>query len=175
MFDLNPRHIPICRRVKSSVGLDFARNLPFPDGHRLIFSPIGKEPKMKILVGYDGSNSAKEALKLARAHAQAFGGRVEIVESLPGGSATEAAQIQTAEEDLLYAKTVCEKENIACKTHLLVRGLTAGEDLVKFAAENQIEEIIIGVKRRSKVGKLIFGSNAQYIILNASCPVVSVK
>ena len=130
---------------------------------------------MKILVGYDGSNAAKEALKLARAHVKAFGGQVEIVESLPGGSATEAGQIQTAEEDLLYAKTVCEREKIACKTHLLVRGLTAGEDLVRFAEENKIEEIIIGVRRRSKVGKLLFGSNAQYIILNATCPVVTVK
>ena len=39
----------------------------------------------------------------------------------------------------------------------------------------QVEEIIIGVRRRSKVGKLLFGSTAQYVILNAPCPVVSVK
>jgi len=53
--------------------------------------------------------------------------------------------------------------------------LEAGEDLVQLAEEKQIDEIIIGVRRRSKVGKLIFGSTAQYVILNAPCPVVSVK
>jgi nucleotide-binding universal stress UspA family protein len=57
----------------------------------------------------------------------------------------------------------------------LVRGLRPGEDLVQFAKENGIDEIIIGVRRRSKVGKLVFGSTAQYVILNAPCPVVSVK
>jgi nucleotide-binding universal stress UspA family protein len=38
-----------------------------------------------------------------------------------------------------------------------------------------MEEIIIGVRRRSKVGKLLFGSTAQYVILKAPCPVVSVR
>lgn len=130
---------------------------------------------MKILVGYDGSNCAKDALRLARTHAKAFGAQVEIVQSMPGGSATEAKEIQTAEEDLAYAKGLCEEEKIVCQTHLLIRGLTPGEDLVKFTEENQIEEVIIGIKRRSKVGKLLFGSNAQFTILNAPCPVVTVK
>jgi len=45
---------------------------------------------------------------------------------------------------------------------------------VEFAQDNKIDEIVIGVKRRSKVGKMVFGSNAQYVILNAPCPVVTV-
>ena len=49
---------------------------------------------------------------------------------------------------------------------------TPGERL---ANENGIDEVIIGVHRRSKVGKLVFGSTAQYVILNAPCPVVAVK
>jgi nucleotide-binding universal stress UspA family protein len=53
--------------------------------------------------------------------------------------------------------------------------MTPGEDLVDYAGENGIDEIIIGIKRRSKVGKLLFGSNAQYVILKAPCPVVTVK
>jgi nucleotide-binding universal stress UspA family protein len=38
-----------------------------------------------------------------------------------------------------------------------------------------VDAIIIGVKRRSKVGKLLFGSNAQYVIIKADCPVTTVK
>ena len=60
-------------------------------------------------------------------------------------------------------------------THLLIRGLSAGEDLVQFAEEEMVDEIIIGIRRRSKVEKLVFGSTAQFVILKAHCPVVTVK
>ena len=50
-----------------------------------------------------------------------------------------------------------------------------GEDIVGFAKDNGADEIIIGVKSRSKVGKLLFGSTAQAVILQAHCPVVTVK
>jgi len=52
---------------------------------------------------------------------------------------------------------------------------STGEDLVNHAKDKDIDEIIIGVRRRSKVGKLVFGSTAQYVILEAPCPVVAVK
>jgi nucleotide-binding universal stress UspA family protein len=52
---------------------------------------------------------------------------------------------------------------------------SAGEQLVDFAERNNVDEIIIGVGRRSKVGKALFGSTAQHIILNAPCPVVTIK
>jgi nucleotide-binding universal stress UspA family protein len=68
-----------------------------------------------------------------------------------------------------------EKEGIPCETHVLVRGLTTGEDIVDFAKEHDIDEIVIGIEKTSKVGKLLFGSTAQMIILEATCPVISIK
>jgi nucleotide-binding universal stress UspA family protein len=84
-------------------------------------------------------------------------------------------EVEHATEDLESAKKTVEDDGIACTAKLLVRGMTPGEDIVEYAQEKAIDEIIIGIKRRSKVGKLLFGSNAQYIIIKAPCPVVTVK
>ena len=130
---------------------------------------------MKILVGYDGSNSAKEALNLAKEHAKAFGASVDVVTSMHSGTENQRKEIEEAERGLEWAQSLFEENKISCNTHLLLRGLAAGEDLVNFASESNVNEIIVGVKRRSKVGKLLMGSTAQYVILNAPCPVVSVK
>jgi len=131
---------------------------------------------MRILVGYDGSNVAKEALDIAYKHAKALNIGIYVITSMVGGSGyNKVAEIEKAEKKLEYIKKVAAKADIPCETHLLVRGMTPAEDLVWFAKENPVEEIVIGVKRRSKVGKVVFGSTAQYVILNAPCPVVSVK
>ena len=130
---------------------------------------------MKILVGYDGTNSAKEALNLAKSHAKMFDATVDVVTSMEKGTEGQREQIDQAERGLEWAKSLFEENGIACNTHLLIRGLAPGEDIVEFAEENKIDEIIIGVRRRSKVSKLLLGSTAQYVILQATCPVVSVK
>ena len=130
---------------------------------------------MKILVGYDGSKVAEDALKMAQKHANAFKGDIFIVTSLEQGHTLLKEDIDKAEGKLEYLRTTFNLDDISCETHASVNYLSPGEDLVQFAKDNAIDEIIIGVRRRSKVGKLIFGSTAQYVILNAPCPVVTVK
>jgi nucleotide-binding universal stress UspA family protein len=131
---------------------------------------------MKILVGYDGSNASKAAIELARTHARAFGARVLLVRSMQGGPEVPRLEFEVAEQDLGGTQAAAFMDyGIAAEHHLLVRGLTPGEDLVRFAAEHGVDEIIIGVRRRSKVGKALFGSTTQYVVLNARCPVVTVK
>lgn len=128
---------------------------------------------MKILVGYDGSRSSKEALKLAIKHALAFFATVDVVTSMEKGE--EVEDEEKALLGLAGVKSAVVEKGINCNTHLLIRGRSPGEDLVEFAADNKIDEIIVGVKKRSKVGKLLLGSTAQFVILEAGCPVVSVK
>ena len=130
---------------------------------------------MKIMVCFDGSNVAKDALDLAKKRAKALGAKIELVTSMVGGPEVPKDEFDKAEKNLKAAKTSVHKDDIACGTLLSVRGLEAGEDLVRFAKEEEIDEIYIGVKKRSKVGKFIFGSTAQYVILQAPCPVVTVK
>lgn len=130
---------------------------------------------MKILVGFDGSISSSDALRVAEQHAKAFNGRIELVTSMEKGTEAQREEIETAEKDLEKEKKRLEAEGIPCQTHLLIRGMSPGEDLVDFAEENEVEEIVIGIRKKSKVGKLVFGSTAQFVILTAGCPVVTVK
>ena len=130
---------------------------------------------MKIMVCYDGGDAAKEALKVAKEHAKAFNASVEVVTALEKGLEDEVAKIQAAETELEYAQSFFEDAGISCNKHLLIHGLTAGEDLAQFAQDNKVDQVFIGVKKRSKVGKLVFGSTAQFVILETDCPVVSVK
>ena len=130
---------------------------------------------MKILVGFDGSNVSKEAISLAEKHAVTFKAEIIIAQSMVGGPEVPRKDFQIAEKKIENEKMNLLDKNLSCQSILSVRGLEAGEDLVQLAKENNVDEIIIGVRRRSKVGKLLFGSTAQYVILNAHCPVVSVK
>ena len=130
---------------------------------------------MKIIVGYDGSNTAKEAIAVGVRHANAFNAEIILVHSMVGGPEVPRKEFEDAENILGYEKNNLLDQKIRCKSIMSVRGLEAGEDLVQLADEHKADEIVIGVRRRSKVGKLIFGSTAQFVVLNAACPVVSVK
>ncbi len=80
-------------------------------------------------------------------------------------------------EDKLEAEVKKEFEGISIEynAQLLVTSLEAGEQLVKFAEEEKIDQIFLGIQKTSKVGKLLFGSTAQYVILQSPCPVITVK
>jgi nucleotide-binding universal stress UspA family protein len=130
---------------------------------------------MKILVAFDGSDVAKEAISLAEKHAKVLNAEIILVHSMIGGPNVPRKEFELAENNLAYEKSQLLEKKIPCLSILSVRGMDAGEDLVQLAEEKKVDEIIIGIKKRSKVEKLIFGSTAQHIILNAPCPVVSVK
>jgi len=127
------------------------------------------------VVGYDGSNTGKAALAVAKEQSKAFDAKVFVIESQVGGSDTDAKDIKKGEENLEFAESYLKEQNIPCETHLLVRGVEPGEDIVQFAKDNDADLIIVGVRRRSKVGKLMFGSTAQFVILEGPCPVLTVK
>jgi nucleotide-binding universal stress UspA family protein len=130
---------------------------------------------MKILVGYDYSTVTQDVLALAKQQAQAFKAEVHLLRSLEQGPELNREAIQQAEKNLDHVKREFAALGLACDTHVVVSALSAGEDIVQFAEQNSIDLIVIGVRRRSKVGKLLFGSNAQLIILTAPCPVLTVK
>jgi len=130
---------------------------------------------MKILVGYDGSKVAEEAVKLAQKRAHAFKAEIYILTSLMQSPTLKKEDIDKAESKLEKLRTPFKVDDIPCETQASVNFQSPGEHLVYYAKDNNIDEIIIGVRRRSKVGKMVFGSTAQYVILEAPCPVLAVK
>jgi nucleotide-binding universal stress UspA family protein len=130
---------------------------------------------MRILACYDGVNDPKKVMAVAKLHAKALNAQLDILTATGHSPEIHQQKIRVLEEELELYKKEMEDEGIKCETHLLVRSLSPGEDLVEFAKENDIDEVVIGVKQRSKIGKLIMGSTAQYVILSAPCPVTSVK
>jgi len=130
---------------------------------------------MKILVAYDDSRVSENVLDLAHKHAKAFKAEVCIVITLKQSPKLEKKVIEKAEDKLKKITTHFKANGIPCTSAAVVCFQSPGEELVKFAIDNDIDEIIIGVRKKSNLGKLIFGSNAQYVILKAPCPVITVK
>ncbi|MBF0302118.1 MAG: universal stress protein [Desulfamplus sp.] len=128
---------------------------------------------MKILVSYDNDVRTANVMEVALKRAQQADVEVFFVKSCNADASQE--EIIEVEKKLNYHKELFEQKGVKCETHLLIRGLDHGEDVVRFAKEKAVDEIIYGMKKESKVGKLVFGSNAQYIILEAHCPVLTVK
>ena len=130
---------------------------------------------MKIMVGYDGSDASMKALETAQKHAKAFGGMVYLVHAEKETPELEYKDIKKAERILIDAEHVCKDNKIPSEKHVVINDLEPGESLVQFANEHHIDLIVLGIQKTSKVGKMIFGSTVQYVILEAECPVATVK
>lgn len=130
---------------------------------------------MKILIGYDGSKESRKALDIVKQYAKILSAEAYVLTVVEGGPHAVREVYQKAEEDLTFAKNSIAAAGVRCTAKLSAQGLEPGEDLLQFAEENAIDLIITGIQKRSKMGKLLFGSNAQDVILNAACPVLTVK
>ena len=131
---------------------------------------------MKILVGYDGSPVAKQALKLAQARAKNYGASIEVVYAIVEDPELKYLDIEKVEQMMQKeVNHIFDGNNISYRTHLVITNLNTGQELAEFARQNHIDEIIIGVKRKSKEGKDGFGLTVEDVILNAPCPVVTIK
>jgi nucleotide-binding universal stress UspA family protein len=130
---------------------------------------------MKIVVGFIKTPEGEAALQAAVDEAKLRGGELVVVHSMMGGDHENVEQVLAYREELDEVQDRLSTEGIAHRVHEYVRGYSPAEDLIKAADDEHADLIIIGLRKRSPVGKLLLGSNAQEILLGAHCPVLAVK
>ena len=130
---------------------------------------------MKFVVGYNGSEAAKRALDLACAQAAGWDALVYVIASSKRPNDVEDPLGQEVDAMLQEAKDRLLKARVQCETIALCRGMSPAEDLVKFAVDNGVERIFLGVEKKSVTRKVLLGSTVQYVILKGPCPVVTTK
>ena len=98
-----------------------------------------------------------------------------MISSHRGGKDFDADESVRFEAELDRVKEMLQQKGLEHEVRSLVRGNDPAEDLISVAEAESADFIVIGLRRRRPVGKLILGSNAQRILLDASCPVLAVK
>jgi nucleotide-binding universal stress UspA family protein len=127
-----------------------------------------------IVVGYIPKAEGRAALRRAAQEARLRGARLIVVNSARGPD-FDAEDTVRSEAELDAVRKELADAGIEAEVRQLVRGQDVADDLIAVAEEVAADFIVIGLRRRTPVGKLILGSNAQRILLDALCPVLAVK
>jgi nucleotide-binding universal stress UspA family protein len=128
-----------------------------------------------VVVGFVPKPEGEAALSSGIAEAKLRGAKIVVVNSHRGGSEFDGDASTKAEKEMERIGKVLDDSGVEHELRQLVRGFEPAEDLISIAESADAELIVIGLRRRSPVGKLILGSNAQRILLDAKCPVLAVK
>ncbi|SDQ50795.1 universal stress protein [Quadrisphaera sp. DSM 44207] len=129
---------------------------------------------MAIVVGYVATDEGRAALARALDEARLRGARLLVVDSSRSPARTGSREPERAEADRAELAQRLAASGVAHELHPR-SGPDPADDIIGVAAEHDAELIVIGLRRRTPVGKLILGSNAQRILLEAPCPVLAVK
>lgn len=127
---------------------------------------------MAVVVGFLATVEGRAAFDAAVREATLRKDRVVVVVS--------TRQDEPAEQrhDLDVALASVRDELAATGLDHEIRVLDGGDvadDLIGSAEETDAQLVVIGLRRRSPVGKLILGANAQRVLFDAPCPVLTVK
>lgn len=128
---------------------------------------------MKVLVGYIPTPEGIAAFDYALAHAKASHGSVTVLNTGKDGNYSDPVYASAADIDAVEAELA--SSGVPYEIRRPVDGLPAADAMLATAQEIRADVIVIGLRKRTPVGKLITGSTAQAILLDADCPVIAVK
>jgi nucleotide-binding universal stress UspA family protein len=128
-----------------------------------------------IVVGYVPTAEGRAALRRAAEESKLRGTRLFVTNSNRGGREMDRDDALRDEHELDEVSAQLDRDGIDHEVRQLVRGLDPADDLIAVAKEVGADFIVIGLRRRTPVGKLFLGSNAQRVLLEAPCPVLAVK
>ena len=83
-------------------------------------------------------------------------------------------EAQPIESDEAVEKQLA-RAGISAEFKQFVRGKSAVSEIVELAESTDVSLVIVGLRKRSAVGKLILGSVSRDILLSVPCPVLAVK
>ena len=136
---------------------------------------------MSTLVAYEATAEADAALDVGIAEASRRGLPLEIVTYLGGAVVESVGQAQASrterdavEKALAGAEARASSAGVTASTRIL-GGVNAADAVVAHAESAAAELTVVGVRRRSAVGKLLMRSTSRDVILAAHCPVLAVK
>jgi len=128
---------------------------------------------MSVVVGYVPTVEGDAALTAAVREAGSREVPLVVIISERGHRfGTGPVELQATADDV---RTRLDQTGLRYEIRQTTRGRDVAEDIVDAATAHDAQLIVIGLRRRSPLGKLLLGSNAQRILLDAPCPVLSVK
>jgi nucleotide-binding universal stress UspA family protein len=122
----------------------------------------------RLLVGIDSIGHAEELAEYCNEHLHEDD-VVHTMFSLYGGDETSAEEISDAEEALDRFEEVYDRQ--VDKRSSIIRGNEPLVDLLEEADRFDADEYVIGIRKRSPVGKVVFGSTARDLLLETELPV----
>ena len=128
---------------------------------------------MPIVVGYVPSPAGRAALSSAIDEARRRSARLVVLNASRGDSLVDRRH--SSAEDWDAVQQELEQSGVEFEVSQQVEATDPGEQVLEVARQTNAELIVIGLRRRTPVGKLIMGSQAQTILLEADCPVLAVK
>lgn len=128
---------------------------------------------MTVLVGYVPTKEGEAALAAGVAEVRHRKEKLLVLNTSRGDAYADPRLAQ--EHDLDIVRRDLSELGIDFEVRQLVGGGDAADQLVDLAAAEHVSLLVIGLRHRTPVGKLILGSAAQRILLNANCPILAVK
>jgi nucleotide-binding universal stress UspA family protein len=128
---------------------------------------------MTVLVGYVPNSYGEAALSAAVAEAARRQERLLVVNMSRDDVLADAHR--AGDDQLDRVRRDLAELGIESEVRRVEEGSDASQALLEVAAEVDSSVLVIGLRHRTPVGKLLLGSSAQRILLEASCPVLAVK